>query len=279
MGPEERDPGWEGQHAMDETQSPELAIFTVADGIATLTLNRPAQANALSRGLLFALHEHLTALTYREDIRVLIITGAGQKAFCAGADLKERRGMRETEVSRAVGLIRSTVEDVARLPFPTIAAVNGVAFGGGTELALACDLRVAAASAYLGLTETSLAIIPGAGGTQRLPRLVGLAKAKELIYTARRIDAATALDIGLVNRVVPDEQLMNESVALAREIAANGPIALRQAKFALDRGFDLSLEAGLAVESKAYELVIPTEDRVEALQAFAEKRPPQFQGR
>ncbi|WDL97455.1 enoyl-CoA hydratase [Alicyclobacillus sp. ALC3] len=264
---------------MDETQPLELATLSVADEIATLTLNRPTQANALSRGLLLALHEHLLALTYRADIRVLIMTGAGQKAFCAGADLKERRGMSETEVRRAVGLIRTTVEDVARLPFPTIAAVNGVAFGGGTELALACDLRVAAASAKLGLTETSLAIIPGAGGTQRLPRLVGLAKAKELVYTARRIAASTALEIGLVNRVVPDDQLMNESVTLAREIAANGPIALRQAKFAMDRGFDLSLEAGLAVESKAYELVIPTEDRVEALQAFAEKRPPQFRGR
>lgn len=265
--------------AEQHTQSSEFAILSVEDGIAVLTLNRPLQANALSQGLLFALHEHLMNLTYRDDVRVVMITGAGEKAFCAGADLKERRTMDEAGVRRAVGLIRSTVEEVARLPMPTIAALNGVAFGGGTELALACDLRIAARSARLGLTETSLAIIPGAGGTQRLPRLIGLAKAKELIYTARRIDAQTAHELGLVNQVVPDADLMKESIALAMEVAANGPIALRQAKFAIDKGFDLSLESGLAVESKAYELVIPTEDRVEALQAFAEKRAPVFRGK
>lgn len=263
----------------EEPDALPFAVLKEKNGIATLTLNRPNQANALSQGLLYAMHEHLYHLRFRDDIRVVIVTGAGEEAFCAGADLKERRGMDDNQVRQAVGLIRDIVEGVARLPMPTVAAVNGAAFGGGTELALACDVRIAAASAKLGLTETSLAIIPGAGGTQRLPRLVGLAKAKELIYTARRVDAQTALSLGLVNEVVPDGELEDRSNALAEEMARNGPIALRQAKFAIDHGFDLSLDAGLAVEGKAYELVIPTEDRQEALSAFAEKRKPVFRGR
>jgi methylglutaconyl-CoA hydratase len=160
-----------------------------------------------------------------------------------------------------------------------IAAVNGVAFGGGTELALAADLRIAAESAKFGLTETSLAIIPGAGGTQRLPRLIGLAKAKELIFTARRIGAATALQIGLVNDVVADAELLPAAYRLAEEIAQNGPIAVRQAKFAMDQGCEVDLRTGLAIEEKAYEVVIPTRDRLEGLAAFAEKRKPLYEGR
>ncbi|MDQ0191250.1 enoyl-CoA hydratase [Alicyclobacillus cycloheptanicus] len=257
----------------------DLVRVEEADGVVTLTLNRPESANALSQALLQALHGAVYDLHFRPDVRAVILTGAGSKAFCAGADLKERRGMPEVQVRQAVARIRSVVESIAALPMPTIAAVNGVAFGGGTELALACDLRIAAASAKMGLTETGLAIIPGAGGTQRLPRLIGLAKAKELIYTARRIDAQTALAIGLVNQVAADDELLPAARALAAEIAQNGPVAVRQAKFAIDKGFDVGLEAGLAIEGKAYELVIPTEDRVEALQAFAEKRKPVFKGR
>lgn len=265
---------------MDEAiEQASLVLLEETDGVVTLTLNRPHAANALSQGLLYALHDHLYNLRFRQDVRALIITGQSGKAFCAGADLKERRGMDDGQVRRAVALIRAVIESVGQLPMPTIAAVNGVAFGGGTELALVCDLRIAAASAKLGLTETGLAIIPGAGGTQRLPRLVGLAKAKELIFTARRIDAETALAIGMVNQVVDDADLLPAARALAMEIAQNGPVAVRQAKFAIDKGFDLTLEAGLAVEGMAYELVIPTEDRLEALQAFAEKRKPNYLGR
>ena len=162
---------------------------------------------------------------------------------------------------------------------PVISAINGYAFGGGTELALASDLRIAASTAQMGLTETSLAIIPGGGGTQRLPRIIGLAKAKELIYTARKIDAKQALAIGLVNQVVKPDELMDSAKALAKEIAANGPVAVQQAKFVLNNGSECSLGVALPLESKAYELTIPTEDRLEALAAFAEKRKPVFKGK
>jgi methylglutaconyl-CoA hydratase len=256
-----------------------LVIVDEKNGIVTLTLNRPDSANALSLALLSEFQEVLTELRFRSDVRVVILTGAGSKAFCAGADLKERRGMDENQVRKTVGQIRGVVEGVANLPMPVIAAVNGVAFGGGTELALAADLRIAAESAKFGLTETSLAIIPGAGGTQRLPRLIGLAKAKELIFTARRIDAATALHIGLVNDVVADAELLPAAYRLAEEIAQNGPIAVRQAKFAMDQGCEVDLRTGLAIEEKAYEVVIPTRDRLEGLAAFAEKRKPLYEGR
>jgi enoyl-CoA hydratase/carnithine racemase len=159
-----------------------------------------------------------------------------------------------------------------------IAAINGFAFGGGTELALACDLRIASSNVVMGLTETSLAIIPGAGGTQRLPRIVGVAKAKELIFTARRIDAETALKIGLVSRVVEPDKLIEAALELAREIAKNGPIGVAQAKFAINYGSEASLGVALPLESKAYEGTIPTKDRLEALAAFAEKRKPVFKG-
>jgi enoyl-CoA hydratase/carnithine racemase len=160
-----------------------------------------------------------------------------------------------------------------------VAVINGFCFGGGTELALACDLRVAAAHAELGLTETSLAIIPGAGGTQRLPRLIGKARAKELILTARRIDAAEAERIGLVNRVVPAGGLLAAGLEVARSIAANGPVAVRAAKRAIDEGCELPQREGLEVEARCYELTLPTEDRVEALAAFAQKRKPAYKGR
>jgi len=162
---------------------------------------------------------------------------------------------------------------------PVIAAINGFAFGGGTELALASDIRIASSNVLMGLTETSLGIIPGAGGTQRLTRVVGVAKAKELVFTARRFDAKTALEIGLVSRVVEPEELMEAALELAREIAKNGPIGVAQAKFAINYGSEASLGVALPLESKAYEVTIPTEDRMEALAAFAEKRKPVFKGK
>lgn len=256
-----------------------VVLRTEASGVVTLTINRPDSANALSLGVLYGLHEQLTSLQFDAEARVVILTGVGAKAFCAGADLKERKGMQDRQVRETVSLIRTVVNQVAELPIPVIAAINGAAFGGGLELALAADIRVASLQAKMGLTETSLAIIPGAGGTQRLSRLIGLARAKELIYTARRIDAETALAIGLVNRVVPQDELWSEAQALAGEITKNGPIAIRQAKFAMDTGASVDLQSGLAIEQKAYELVIPTEDRHEGLLAFAEKRAPQYKGR
>lgn len=248
------------------------------NGIAIVTLNRPEAANALSTSLLNELSELLGDLAFRKDIRVVIVTGAGEKVFCAGADLKERAGMNETEVRKTVALIRETINQVEQLPQPVIAVLNGSAFGGGLELALACDIRVAVDTAQLGLTETSLGIIPGAGGTQRLPRLIGKGKAKELIFTAKRITVQEAAQIGLVEYVVPRAQLMEKALEIAGQIAANAPIAVRQAKLAVNRGLDVDLATGLRLEQMAYEVTIPTKDRLEGLQAFKEKRKPVYKG-
>ncbi|WP_028400263.1 enoyl-CoA hydratase [Ectobacillus panaciterrae] len=246
--------------------------------IVTITLNRPQQANALSLALLEEMQEALLQVKENQNIRTVIITGAGEKAFCAGADLKERAGMNEEQVREAVSLIRSTINLVEELPQPVIAAINGVALGGGTELSLACDIRVASETATLGLTETSLAIIPGAGGTQRLPRLIGLGRAKELIYTARRISAAEAKEYGLVEYAVPADKLMGKSIEIAERIAANGPIAVQLAKQAISQGVQTDLYSGLRIERQAYEGVIGTKDRLEGLQAFKEKRKPNYKG-
>lgn len=255
-----------------------LVNLTIQSKIATITLNRPQAANALSIELL---NEYLTVLGKVEEasnIAVVLLTGAGEKAFCAGADLKERKGMDEEEVLNTVALIGQAVNKTANLKQPVIAVLNGVAFGGGLELALACDLRIAAFDSKVGLTETSLGIIPGAGGTQRLPRIVGLSKAKELIYTARRIAANEALEIGLVEYVYNKETLLEESIKLAKEIAANAPLSLVQAKVAIDVGMQVDIKTALSIEKLAYERLIPTADRVEGLLAFEEKRPPKYQG-
>lgn len=256
----------------------EAVLYTVENGVAWITLNRPEAANALSVTLLNELQQLLRELKFAKNVRTVIVTGSGEKVFCAGADLKERAGMNETEVRQTVALIRDTINAFEQLPQPVICALNGSAFGGGLELALACDIRVAADHALLGLTETSLAIIPGAGGTQRLPRLVGVGKAKELIFTAKRISAMEALDIGLVEHVVPRDQLLLKANELAQQIAQNGPIAVVQAKLAINRGLDVDLATGLKIEQMAYEVTIPTKDRLEALAAFKEKRTPVYKG-
>lgn len=247
-------------------------------GVRTLTLNRPEVMNSVNVAMLRDLKAALEEVQFDPDARCLIVTGAGEKAFCAGADLKERAGMAEVEVRRYIETIRNTFTLVESLPVPVIAAVNGIALGGGTELALASDLRIVSETATLGLTETSLAIIPGAGGTQRLPRIVGKAKAKELIFTARRIDAREALAIGLANKVVPPGSLLDEARAMAEAIAKNGPVAVRVAKRAIDRGMEMDLASGLVFESTCYEITIPTEDRREGLLAFRDKRKPVYKG-
>jgi enoyl-CoA hydratase/carnithine racemase len=240
--------------------------------------------NCFNVDLLSVLADVIREANFDNSIRCIIITGAKSGddpkkwSFSTGADLKERRTMTPDQVRRFIFSIRNTFTAVEQVRVPVIAAINGFAFGGGTEIALASDLRIASSNVLMGLTETSLAVIPGAGGTQRLPRIVGIAKAKELIYTARRINAQTALEIGLVNKVVAPEELMNAALELAREIVKNGPVALAQAKFALNYGSEISLGEALPLESKAYEVVIPTKDRLEALAAFAEKRPPVFKG-
>jgi enoyl-CoA hydratase/carnithine racemase len=244
-----------------------------------LHLNRVKAMNSFNFDLLYALKDELFNLQFNNSLRCLIITGAGEKAFCAGADLKERATLTQDEVKKFILTIRGVLSDVAEFPKPVIAAVNGVALGGGTELALASDLRVLSDNATMGLTETKLAIIPGGGGTQRLPRIVGVAKAKEMIFTGRRIDAKEALEIGLANKICKPEELIDKCMEYAAMINKTGPIAVEQAKYAINKGIETDLATGLAIESNAYRVTIPTQDRVEGLKAFQEKRSPVYKGK
>ena len=249
------------------------------DGIAVLTLNRPKVMNSFNFALLHSLKEQVDALKFNTNVRVVIITGADRKAFCAGADLKERTTFDELQVKEFIFTIRNLFTSIENLNKPVIAAINGVALGGGTELALACDIRIAAMNASMGLTETRLAIIPGAGGTQRLPRLIGRGKAKELIFTGRRVDAREALQIGLVNQIYDPESLLTECQKMAAMICETGPIAIEQAKYAINYGLETDLHTGLGIESNAYWVTIPTEDRLEGLAAFQAKRKPVYKGK
>jgi enoyl-CoA hydratase len=253
--------------------------FEIKGHTAIVTLNRPDALNAFNYETLEELQKAVEKIRISPDARVVIFTGAGEKAFSVGADLKERRTLAAEDVKRNIYKIGEVFTAIDQLPQPTIAAINGFAFGGGMELALACDFRVAVAGTKMGLTETSLAIIPGAGGTQRLPRLIGQARALELILTARRIKAEEALQYGLVTSVTDYERLQEECFRLADMMIANGPVALQQAKFAVKQGMNTDLQTGLQIERKAYEVTIPTEDRLEALAAFSEKRKPVFKGK
>jgi enoyl-CoA hydratase/carnithine racemase len=249
-------------------------------GTLLLTINRPTALNCFNMPLLELFGGVVRDTALDRSVRAVVITGSteGKNAFSTGADLKERAGMTPDEVRRYIYTIRNLFTSVEELPQPVIAAVNGFAFGGGLELALACDIRLASKTAIVGLTETSLAIIPGAGGTQRLPRVVGIARAKEMIFRARRISADEGLRVGLFLEVTEPENLVPRSLEIADEIAANGPVALAQAKHAINKGIEVSLPVGLAIESKAYEVTIPTKDRIEGLTAFREKRKPVYTG-
>jgi enoyl-CoA hydratase/carnithine racemase len=256
----------------------EAICYELADGIATITLNRPAVHNAMNERM----REELTAcfgeLVRSEDARVVVVTGTGERAFSAGADIREfvapqvpvkfRDGRRRVDFRAAMD----------RCPQPIIAAIRGFALGGGLELALACDIRIAGEDSQLGLTEVNLAIIPGGGGTQRLPRLVGRGKALEMILTGARIDAREALRIGLVERVVPATEVLSSAQALARALAEKAPVALRYAKEAVVKGLGLPLEDGLRLENDLATLLRTTDDRIEGAKAFLEKRKPRFTG-
>lgn len=258
----------------------QLVQFDLLPGnIGLITLSRPEAANAMSVQLLNDLSATLDKINADPAVRVVLLSGAGEKAFCAGADLKERKGLSDHQVKQVVQLIGATIAKVESLAQPVIAVLNGVAFGGGLELALACDLRIAATHIKVGLTETSLGIIPGAGGTQRLPRLIGIGKAKELIYTARRIDAEQAKHLGIVEYVYEGHEVQEKAQQLALEMAKNAPLSLIQAKNAINNGVEVDLATGLKIESLAYSALIPTEDRLEGLQAFQEKRAPQYSGK
>lgn len=256
------------------------AVRYEVDGhIANITLNRPDALNAFNYEMLLQLEAAVESVRVNETVRVVTITGAGEKAFSAGADLKERKSLTAEEVKRNIYKIGEVFTKIEQLPQPVIAVLNGYAFGGGMELALACDFRIAVDNTLVGLTETSLAIIPGAGGTQRLPRLIGEAKALELILTARKLSTVEGYTYGLFTEVVPPNQLEVSVQRLADAMLQNGPVALRQAKFSIKEGMKVDLQTGLHLERKAYELTIPTEDRLEALAAFSEKRKPRFKGK
>jgi enoyl-CoA hydratase/carnithine racemase len=245
--------------------------------VSTLSLDKPP-VNALGRELVEDLTRAARQLGEDPATRCVIVRSAGSH-FCAGADLKERRTMTVEQVREFVPRLGGACNAVAAIPVPTIAAVRGAAAGGGCELALACDLRILAEDAKIGLRETALAILPAAGGTQRLPRVAGAATAKRWILSAAMHDAGQALSDGVADLVVPAAGLDESALELARAIAANGPVAVRAAKRAIDRGIEMPLEQALAYEWECYQDCLDTEDRVEALQAFAEKRPPRFRGK
>ncbi len=257
-----------------------LEFFTleISGGVASVVINRPKSRNALSKATneeLIRLAEHLAS---QNDVRVCTIRGAEDKAFCTGADLKERKGVSAEETGVYLDAISGAVNAWGAIPQPTIAIMNGHAFGGGLELALACDFRIAVLGAQMGLTEVRLGIMPGAGGSQRLPRLIGLARAKELILCGARIDASRAEAIGLLNKAVPREDLIEESQALVAKLLAGAPLSLRHSKKAMEDGFGMPLADALKLERKHYDITLFTEDRNEGLLAFAEKRPPNFKG-
>jgi enoyl-CoA hydratase/carnithine racemase len=253
--------------------------YEASEGVATVTLNRPDVHNAMNEAMRRDLTRCFEALAVADDVKAVVVTGAGDKAFSAGADIREfvepLVPVRFREQRRRLDF-RAAME---RCPQAILAAINGFALGGGLEMALACDLRIAAANALLGLTEINLAIIPGGGGTQRLPRLVGRGKALEMILTGARLPADEALRIGLVERVVPAGQALTAAVELAKTIAAKAPVALRYAKEAVVKGLELPLADGLRLEGDLSTLLRTTEDRVEGAKAFLEKRAPRWTGK
>ncbi|XP_003487962.1 methylglutaconyl-CoA hydratase, mitochondrial [Bombus impatiens] len=252
------------------------------NGIVVLGLNRPTVCNALGKTITSQLHDAISSIREDSKLRVLIIRSLVPKVFCAGADLRERAKMDTAEISKFVSFLRNMTYDIETLPTPVISAIDGAALGGGLEIALATDIRVAASEAKMGLVETKWAIIPGAGGTQRLPRIIGSARAKELIYTARIVDGEQAMKIGLVNEVVPQNKsgdaAYQAALTIAREILPNGPIGVKMAKTAISKGLQMPITDGFEIEKQCYNTVVDSKDRIEGLAAFGTKRMPIYQG-
>lgn len=246
--------------------------------VAHLELVNPP-LNLVTRELTEQLRDALGRLRVADEVRAVVVTGRGDRAFCAGSHIGEFEGLRGRVAEGKLLLEKLVYRQLAQLPMPTIAAIEGDALGGGLELALCCDLRVASSRARLGMPEVRLAVLPGSGGTQRLPRLVGPARAKELILTGRIINSDEAERIGLVNQVVPAGEARQAATALAEEIAARGPLAVREAKRLIDAALDLDLDAGLAAELDASERIFASEDMVEGANAFLQKRDPDYRGR
>jgi enoyl-CoA hydratase len=257
-----------------------LAVETAQPGVMRVALNRPQAANALNTQMARDLAALWSGLADDPgDVRCVVLTGAGERAFCAGADLKERLGMSDADWQSQHVVFERQYQALLEVPVPVIAAVNGHAYAGGLEMMLACDFAYAVPAARFALTEVTLGIMPGAGGTQLLPRAVGERRAKEIILTGRPFGAEEALAWGLVNRLVEREALIDAALAAASQIAENAPLAVRQAKKAIHAGLQLDLKSGLLFEIEAYNRLVPTEDRREGIRAFNDKRKPRFAGR
>ena len=253
-------------------------LMEVENEIAVVTINRPKSLNALNSETLAELDACFSEISERKDIKVVILTGSGAKAFVAGADISEMVNATPAEGRKMGMLAKEAFLKLETMPQVTIAAVNGFALGGGCEISMACDIRIASAKAKFGQPEVGLGITPGFSGTQRLPRLVGLGKAKELIYTAAVIHAEEACRIGLVNKVVEPEELMNECMAMAKTIAAKAPLAVRYAKEAINRGVETDMDTGIVIENGLFGLCFATTDQKEGMEAFLWKRKPEFKG-
>lgn len=254
-----------------------MISITTENGIKTITLERSEKSNAINRSLLDELN---TAFKNRSqnEVHCIVLTGSGGKVFCAGADLEERQDMSYIEIISFLDKFRETLKYIEEQELPVIALMNGSAFGGGLELALACDIRLGREDSLVGLTETKLGIIPGAGGTQRLSRLIGISKTKDLIFRAVRITGIEAFQYGILNKVFSQDSFTEDSKKYIEQIMSSAPLALRYSKRAIDAGFELTIEEGLDVERGEYLKTLETKDRVEALNAFKEKRIPIFKG-
>ena len=271
-------PGPLGRAVIFPDMSYEHLLFNVDDGVATITVNRPDKLNALDDAVIAEIHRAADELRARSDVRGALVTGAGPKAFVAGADIAEMASQGPWEAkARALGG-QAAFRRIETSPKPVIAAVNGFALGGGCELAMACHLRVASEKARFGQPEVKLGITPGFGGTQRLPRLIGKGRALDLILTGRMVDAAEALQIGLVNRVVPPADVLAEAEALLRSILAMGPLAVALSLEAVDRGLDMGLDDALQLEANHFGLAAASADMREGMAAFLEKREARFTG-
>jgi enoyl-CoA hydratase len=254
-------------------------LLAIEEKIATLTFNRPKVLNAMNLEVLGEIYDAVSACADNDDVRAVILTGAGDKAFVAGADIAQMQNATSVEILRLMEAGHKTMRLIETMPKPAIAAVNGFALGGGTEIALACDIRFASEKAIFGQPEILIGVIPGWGGTQRLPRLIGMGLAKEIILSGAQINAQRAYEIGLVNKVFPPEKLMEEAKKFAAKLAALPSFALKMAKNAINYGFDMSLDNASALEIGAIAQCFATEDQKEGMSAFLEKRKPNFKGR